>query len=1110
MTVDTDPNDFGRPDFCLDEYLASVVNITHDSKTAPFATAAATRDAFATARDRLASHAAAAARRAHELESVAKDVNNVFLSQISDVATDAVALEATLDALEDRVGSVAAVARDAGGKLRQAEQRRGLADNAVTLAGHLTAFDSCAYERLSLTVDSVFFDEGKVSFAAAVARQLLHLAREMREAANSRSVTLGVTTQCSNTPSTSGFLKQATDNLERYCDGLENRLLKTFEAAESSNDDAAALAAATVLEKFSRGTQCARRFVATRPMFIDVSALEEIAELFGEAPKYTSGEIDCEQSAIDAANNASDAVSLFFQNVAKDTLNEADRIRKVFPEGTVRTALHQLTHRVVEQRIAEAVDAALGSEPPDAPEISVFQKRNSVRSSPTRNFPPKSTRKPPRSARSASHEALVFNPGTVRSAPSSPAKTSRAVKRAHRRAASVSVAAVSRFGEENESDVLDFSKLETIESFKRSDSLPSNVHESPLIGLNTLDGGISEDEVDDGDGKTYDYEDDEFVVQHPERAFPLLSYLLVFAELNESARTLANTLLKSTNGAVDIANAVDALFAQRRTRYDALEIACLKGMVAATVNKSVETKTVSPPASPKKCTHNSDDTAHHTDHNTQTMKSIARWYESAAQRVACVFAPPAGRDVSQNNEDDIDESKNQNESNISNTSSTFSREVGLFPHLKSDIQAAGLRLPGHGRKLKHATDKNTLHVQPDTTQKSFARAIAWATSLASAAAAENRVAEVGLREMTRVAAEATAHAVAVSTTRAKAFPAATKDDSQIDSASVAAKSVDACLGASLVAASAVSVGAVAVRKVISERAAAGDLRANTSSPSMQWGGDVAASAAAAARATADAATRSTGESLFKFETKAGGFVADAIHASLNLLFERIDHELKSKQKKNQFVFEFDDIVDPEAFPGAKPSGACGAALAFVKNAIDLFSEKLKSENDASSDENFITFVFEVIERLSVTVRQHFFELNRFTYSLAGALQLKRDLGEFESWTRDVLRTVERCSEMSSEKKSTMKGLKNTWRLSLDMCDPLLVPPNALELLLKETAASHPDDLDSSMTRFAKVVTLRKDFKESFLPADLNARTKHQRTNSSSFFGWRTESPPLPK
>jgi hypothetical protein len=283
---------FEDPDFDPDAYLASVSapGSKPSPESAPFAFAASARDAFAAARDRLGSHAAAAARRAADLAAVASDENDVFLSRVGDVATDAVALDATLDALHERVDRVSVVTRDVGESLRRAESRRVAADDAVRLARHLVAFDACRNrERLRFAVDPVFFDEARAAEAAPLARRLLELATDTRETACVRSSSrnavgvIGVRADGASNENVdaksvanvfgsrareSAFLATARENLEWYCDALEKRLLTTFEDAERAGDDAAATAAAAALETFGRGDSLARRFVATREMFM--------------------------------------------------------------------------------------------------------------------------------------------------------------------------------------------------------------------------------------------------------------------------------------------------------------------------------------------------------------------------------------------------------------------------------------------------------------------------------------------------------------------------------------------------------------------------------------------------------------------------------------------------------------------------------------------------------------------------------------------------------------------------------------------------------------------------------------------------------------------------
>ena len=359
---------FEDPDFDPDAYLASVsAPVSKPSpESAPFAFAASTRDAFAVARDRLGSHAAAAARRAADLAAVASAENDVFLSRVGDVATDAVTLEATLDALHERVDRVSVVARDVGEALRRAESRRVAADDAVRLARHLVCFDACRNrERLRFAVDPVFFDEARAAEAAPLARRLLELATDTREAAvvgsSSRDAVGVVGVRADGASSekrkknVATFLATARDNLEWYCDALEKRLLTTFEDAERAGDDAAATAAAAALETFGRGDALARRFVATREMFM-------------RCPQATPEED--EDDAFSKFSRAAKTLFEDFESIKTDTVAETRRALRLFPEGPAsEKAVAALTHRVVEQSVGAALDAALGAAPPPSPRV---------------------------------------------------------------------------------------------------------------------------------------------------------------------------------------------------------------------------------------------------------------------------------------------------------------------------------------------------------------------------------------------------------------------------------------------------------------------------------------------------------------------------------------------------------------------------------------------------------------------------------------------------------------------------------------------------------------------------------------------------------------------
>lgn len=906
---------FEDPDFDPDAYLASVVDLGSKPppESAPFAFAASARDAFAAARDRLGSHAAAAARRAADLAAVASAENDVFLSRVGDVATDAVTLEATLDALHERVDRVAVVARDAGEALRRAESRRVAADDAVRLARHLVAFDACRNrERLRFAVDPVFFDEARAAEAAPLARRLLALATDTREAvvgavANRSRVrrrnpaheppdaTAGRVSRdgvLDKNKNKNAFLANARDALEWYCDALEARLLRTFEDAERGGDDAAATDAAAALETFGRGGSLARRFVATRPMFTRAASLaptDSPVAADGEDPSsgresYAFAAVVGARGARDAAARAVSALRDAFESIKDDTVAETRRARALFPEGPAfERAVAALTHRVVEQSVGDALDAALGAAPPPAPAFGPGKDETT------------SKEKERKERTVGSREAPLRNAG-AQSAPVSPLKPS-APRTRHRRAASVSVATMSRMGAAADA------RTNGLVSFATTDDTEDTEDTERVTDTDALHSSLSRDHVrSESDGETSDETRSDEDASRPRlvrdapRAFALAAYLAALAEAHALARRLASDLRAGTRGAVRVADALDALLAARRAGYDEMETACLRGLVAARADSAAtdgddgflffgeeETETAD-----RKRDHSPDEKhvvaeARLAARERAVLLDIARWFDAAAKRVDAVFAPPiASRDEE-----------------------SLSREGTDAIVCSTDASDASSE---EGKKAISA------------------RAIATATSLASAAAAEHRIAEIAFTEMARVASATTKRASALCALRARRLPPATTHPSEAadDATRRAAAAADACLGAACAAADAVAEAASAARDVAQSRAAAAADRVASASGAMVGGGDVAASAAAAARATADAAARATASAAAKFESRAGAAASRCVRAALDVFFGVFGAEIKAKmcgkKIRERYAFDFADAAaaaaDPSFFPGA--------------------------------------------------------------------------------------------------------------------------------------------------------------------------------------------------
>ena len=304
-------------------------------------------------------------------------------------------MHAALDDLERRVSHVAGSSAGIGELLRGADAHRSALERARKLTLHLAMFNARRHDGLlgdgdddSLDVDldtdsddddeeddetgfglglnldddtdvvaDVFTDPKRHAEAAKLAQRLLQLARE-HERANKDDFEEG--DQVGKPHS----LRVAVENLERYCDGLENRLLEKFERYELKRDVVGMRQCARTVSHFNGGASLIQRFVATRPMFLQVEALTRLDALRDSAPAFGSGLAD-EKEASDAAETALEALEVFFKETLDEATKEVETARVVFP--TSSDAVDQLLRRVVEQRAGAAVDAVAGPNAPPPP-----------------------------------------------------------------------------------------------------------------------------------------------------------------------------------------------------------------------------------------------------------------------------------------------------------------------------------------------------------------------------------------------------------------------------------------------------------------------------------------------------------------------------------------------------------------------------------------------------------------------------------------------------------------------------------------------------------------------------------------------------------------------
>ena len=334
--------------FDLDAYLASIMSLDETSATPSaqdiFTTAVPLLDELESAKENLHALADATSRRLATLAREAKDEEVAFLSRVDHLRDGVGGLNATLGALETRVGHVVRSTSGVGDRLRLADARRAAAEEARALATHLVAFDRAQdFQALPHVVDPLFHDPARSAEAARLAQRLLRLAHDAvaedrAEMGRARAQThpSASATRASRgvdpDPSSSSRASRpprpavAAHNLERYCDALENRLLSSFESAERARDAEGARAAARTLARFNGGESVARRFVATRDVHVrreprrdrDARAAAEVR------PLETAAEADA------AAESALDALRGFFARARDATRAEAEKAREFF------------------------------------------------------------------------------------------------------------------------------------------------------------------------------------------------------------------------------------------------------------------------------------------------------------------------------------------------------------------------------------------------------------------------------------------------------------------------------------------------------------------------------------------------------------------------------------------------------------------------------------------------------------------------------------------------------------------------------------------------------------------------------------------------------------
>ena len=262
--------------------------------------------------------------------------------------------------LDDRVARVGRTAAHVGDRLAGVDEARARAESAVDLISALSLFDTDGAPALG----PLFTDDARVEEAAALTHRLLELA-ELGAAAGLPS--------CA----------RAQARLLTYANGLENRLVARFDAAESKRDtaqmagsshatpscvfttDASSAAAAAVLTSFNGGASCVARFIATRAMFLTMGPSDDASP----AASPTN-----ETEAIAAATEVVRSLGAQFRDLLRSAREEAGTVSAIFPAaGPVMATLVQ---RLLEQRVRGALEVAIPPPlPSDAPALTAAPPR---------------------------------------------------------------------------------------------------------------------------------------------------------------------------------------------------------------------------------------------------------------------------------------------------------------------------------------------------------------------------------------------------------------------------------------------------------------------------------------------------------------------------------------------------------------------------------------------------------------------------------------------------------------------------------------------------------------------------------------------------------------
>jgi len=251
------------------------------------------------------------------------------------------ALLAQFALLDGRVARVGRTAAHVGDRLTVVDATRARAEQAADLISSLALFDTAGEPQLG----ALFLEDARLGEAAELSARLITLAETGAGAGLAGCA-------------------RAAERLQSYANGLENRLVKRFDAAEAARDVAEMARAASVLVRFNGGSALMARFVSTRRVFLQLGPADDaLLGLGEEAALHDSGSTRPPSGEAEAGEQAAASLrrlGAHFKELLRAAKEEVALAVRVFGEAG-RGCAAQLVQRLLEQRVRAALERALCS-----------------------------------------------------------------------------------------------------------------------------------------------------------------------------------------------------------------------------------------------------------------------------------------------------------------------------------------------------------------------------------------------------------------------------------------------------------------------------------------------------------------------------------------------------------------------------------------------------------------------------------------------------------------------------------------------------------------------------------------------------------------------------